>query len=272
MKATRLSKSKYRGFLTSLIKNKASFSVVHKGDTIEVDMGRSYQFADFKKQTDTGFWLPRFVYQDIDKQEIKPLDKIADSFEQLPKGRHSNRVFFNSHFVENLLLNSTDDVVNMDMKHCYWRVAMLLGYISEDTYKKGLQPNVSKMARLMSIGVLNARKTKVIYNKGVKIASEDITDTNRRQAYENILTYVENLFLSVNMSSKSNYENNYFFLTDEFFIAPEFTSSLGSELKNRDLLFRTERGVYAQDEGKVLINYSNRQRKIIKPYNVVYYN
>lgn len=58
-------------------------------------------------------------------------------------------------------------LVMVDINDCYWRTALLLGYITEETYIKGLKSKSWKLGRNACIGSLAKTTISVPFKKGV---------------------------------------------------------------------------------------------------------
>jgi hypothetical protein len=85
-----------------------------------------------------------------------------------------------------------DEMMGTDLNHAYWRIAYLMGKISEKTYKKGLESNDSniKIARLSALSVLGRVKTYERYVHGKFIENVAIQkDKDLKNYYYNIRFY-----------------------------------------------------------------------------------
>lgn len=74
----------------------------------------------------------------------------------------------------------------IDIAHCFWRIAFLKGYISENLYKNVLKRNGLKTYRNMALACIVAPKSREYYDNGKKIL--DITEdkSHYRIIYDNI--------------------------------------------------------------------------------------
>jgi hypothetical protein len=61
--------------------------------------------------------------------------------------------FYNLYYNE-----SIGKITGTDLDHAFWRIAYVKGYISEKTYKKGLEDDKSKTVRLATLGVLGKER------------------------------------------------------------------------------------------------------------------
>ena len=60
------------------------------------------------------------------------------------------------------------EALAIDINHCYWRTIYLLKYITEETYKKGIEKNEYKDGRLIAVGTLGKILTVKKYKNGEK--------------------------------------------------------------------------------------------------------
>jgi hypothetical protein len=76
---------------------------------------------------------------------------------------------YDSTFTNRLLFDSLPigtSFYYIDVKHCYWRIAYLNGYISENYYKKILEKSDLKIYRNMALSCIIAAKTVEYYDNG----------------------------------------------------------------------------------------------------------
>jgi hypothetical protein len=115
--------------------------------------------------------------------EINKIEKKYDS-------TFTNRLLFDS-------LPIGTSFYYLDVKHCYWRIAYLNGYISENYYKKILENPDLKIYRNMALSCIIAHKTIEYYENGqlTNIIEEDTGIYHT--IYENIRFKAWNLFGSL---------------------------------------------------------------------------
>ncbi len=104
---------------------------------------------------------------------------------------------YNSTFTNRALFNSLDNGTNfyyVDVKHCYWRIAYLQGYISEYYYLKILENPEMKLWRNMALSCIIAGKRVEYYKNGKHIHTISEHTKLYEQVYENIRFYAWNLF------------------------------------------------------------------------------
>ena len=109
-----------------------------------------------------GLFLFRLVKIDVLKYlseyDITPLDKLPTNFK-------------NENF------DSSKSIVGIDLDNAYWSIAYRKGYISENTYLKGIEKKEYKIARLSALSTLGKQKTYRNYENGVW-KSNDIKKEN----------------------------------------------------------------------------------------------
>lgn len=82
----------------------------------------------------------------------------------------------------------------LDVKHCYWRIAYLKGYISEYFYLKVLENPELKIFRNMALSCIIAPKMKEYYKNGKLIWSVHEDTTIYNDVYESIRFTAWNIF------------------------------------------------------------------------------
>jgi len=98
-----------------------------------------------------GLFLFRLVKIDVLKylseNGITPLDKLPTNFK-------------NENFDE------SKSIVGIDLDNAYWSIAYRKGYISENTYLKGIEKKEYKVARLSALSTLGKERTYRVYEAG----------------------------------------------------------------------------------------------------------
>jgi len=105
-------------------------------------------------------------------------------------------------------------LVMIDINDCYWRTALLLGYITEETYIKGLRSKSWKLGRNACIGSLAKTTISVPFKKGIA-DRRNRRITHPKLEYQlirnHIIGHVYNIF---NDLFKQMGDTFYMFLTD----------------------------------------------------------
>jgi len=109
-----------------------------------------------------GLFLFNMVLSDVKKYLAK--NPPVEPFEELPS------IYNNSDY------KHKDNLVGIDLNHAYWRVAYLKNYISENTYKKGLESDEYKPIRLSALSVLGKTRTYQVYVQGEYSHDENVKD------------------------------------------------------------------------------------------------
>lgn len=149
-------------FSTEIIWNKKSF-VFHTG--------KKEQTENFKK----GLYLFKRVREEANLY-LKKKKNI-----KLPKQERS--ILYNHDGV----IDSDKKVCGTDLNHAYWRIALNLGVISEETYKMAL-PKCFKSTRLAALSTLGAGRTfNIIVNGKV---SKDIAKFGERPELKKVYTLI----------------------------------------------------------------------------------
>jgi hypothetical protein len=89
-------------------------------------------------------------------------------------------------------LNGDDDFFLVDARHCYWRVAYVLGYISKHIYFRYLISEDYKRLRNISLSILMSGIRREYYRSGEKIHSIECDVSQYRLIYKNIRFFTYN--------------------------------------------------------------------------------
>ena len=73
------------------------------------------------------------------------------------------------------------DVIGMDINNAYWHVALLKGYITENTYEKGLEKEGLKSIRLASLSSLGKSRVYNVYENGEHKVDEKVKTNDSLQ-------------------------------------------------------------------------------------------
>ena len=147
---------------------------------------------------------------------------------------------YNSSFRNSLLFKSLPNgtkFIYVDVKHCYWRIAFLMGYISPYFYEKIVGSPDMKLWRNMALSCIIAPR-KVEYYRGgesIGVISEDTT--LYQQVYENIRFYAWNIFGRL-CFEKIGKENCIGYFTDGIMVFPEDLAKVKTALARNRLQYR----------------------------------
>jgi hypothetical protein len=130
------------------------------------------------------------IFASVKKSINKYLQKNEFQFEKKVKNYNSsflNRILFDS------LPNGTP-FYYIDVKHCYWRIAYLNGYISQNFYAKMLQDPEMKLYRNMALSCIIAPRIMDYYKNGQHIHTIQEDTQVYQDIYENIRFTAYNIF------------------------------------------------------------------------------
>ena len=167
-------------FRLNLTQNMADFFVRSNSDLQEfiVD-GEYFMYVNFNEKKFQHTYLYSMVKRDMMEYYASHGAEIL-----IPK--------MPSHLTNHNYDPMDDEMMGTDLNHAYWRIAYLMGKISEKTYKKGLESNDSniKIARLSALSVLGRVKTYERYVHGKFIENVAIQkDKDLKNYYYNIRFY-----------------------------------------------------------------------------------
>ncbi len=92
---------------------------------------------------------------------------------------------------ESLLVNT--EIYHLDAKHCYWRVAYVLGYISKPLYERYCDNKDFKVLRNISLALFNSKHSREYFDENNQKIGEIISDTSLySRLYNNIRHYTYN--------------------------------------------------------------------------------
>ena len=182
-------------FKTNLLNRKVPFTIEKKrNEIVVVSNGKKIAKAQTtntishtkKEETKNILSLFANVKKSINKYLIKNCLEI-NRIEKKYNSTFTNRILFDS-------LPIGTKFYYLDAKHCYWRIAFLYGYISENYYKKILENPDLKIYRNMALSCIIAPKS-VEYYKDGKLVNVIQENTDVYQTiYENIRFKAWNLF------------------------------------------------------------------------------
>ena len=92
-------------------------------------------------------------------------------------------------------MHTIENVVNMDITKAYYYAAKILGYISEEFFKKCME--LPKYFRLILIGSVATHKRTFFYKKGELVDEKSETNELLRTAWFNICKYVDNAMTDI---------------------------------------------------------------------------
>ena len=148
-----------------------NYTEIVKSNGEKVISTKNNQFAK-------GLYLFSMVKRDIQRY-IKENGYITP-YDQLPVN-HKNKEYD----------KKNNSVIGIDIDNAYWTMAYLKGYISENTYKKGLEKKEFKPIRLSALSTLGKGKTYKVYEAGKYVKDEIVKKDNE----------LENFYLDIRYST-----------------------------------------------------------------------
>lgn len=198
----------FDSFLKAYEKSKSSFKVISYGTTKKILYGKNkFLFSGIKgEKKPMGLHLIGMVKRDIDKL----ISENQDAIPKIPK-KKPNLTQINVKNIEWFGIGV--QALSIDINHCYWRTAYLLGFITDETYYKGIERQEYKDGRLIAIGTLGKMLSVSKYENGLKVA--DYIDDRDYLKYGGffwaVLEKVYELMLDLQMTLKEDF---LMFITD----------------------------------------------------------
>lgn len=128
------------------------------------------------------------------------------------------------------------EFVMLDIKHAYWRVAYLQGYISKRIYDKYLEDDKLKLWRNVGMACVVAKQKREYYQKGRLVSTVQTWNDPYEQIYRNIRHITYNTVGDI----KRKYPDSVIaHRTDAVLFLPELEESIKKILWNRKYKIRT---------------------------------
>jgi hypothetical protein len=156
---------------------------------------------------------------------------------------------YDSTFTNRLLFDSLPIGTNfyyLDVKHCYWRIAYLNGYISENYYKKILENPDLKIYRNMALSCIIAPKSVEYYENGQLINVITENTGIYHTIYENIRFKAWNIFGSL-CFEKIGKEKTIGYYTDGIMVLSDDVAIVKTTLSRNKLQFRITKCIKTKD-------------------------
>jgi len=153
---------------------KKSFKVRESANYIELITSTGQKIYQNKSKRFTGgLYLFGMVKKDI-KNYLEEHGEV-EPYEELPVN------YINTKF------DYEKDLIGMDINNAYWHVALLKGYITENTYEKGLEKEGLKSIRLSSLSSLGKSRIYNVYENGEHKLDEKVkTNESLQNVYLDI--------------------------------------------------------------------------------------
>jgi hypothetical protein len=233
-----LSTTNLKQLKDNLLQRKVPFTIERKRNEIifisngkRIAKAESLNSLSHSKKSETRNIINLFanVKKSINKYIVRNDMKI-DRIEKKHDSSFTNRILFDS-----LPIGYT--FYYLDVKHCYWRIAYLNGYISENYYNKILENPDLKIYRNMALSCIIAPKSVEYYQEGklVNIVEEDTT--LYQTIYENIRYKAWNIFGNL-CFEKIGKEKTIGYYTDGIMVMPEYVDVVKATLSRNKLNYR----------------------------------
>lgn len=141
-----------------LLQSKMDFKIASCGNAESLIYdGKEFLYIDKDTVNGNGHHLTRMFLKDLDAW-------LEVNAESMPKwDKNYKEQMFNINAIEKHI---GEPLVMVDINDCYWRTAYLLGYITEQTYIKGLRKKEWKIGRNACIGGLAKVRVELDYVAG----------------------------------------------------------------------------------------------------------
>jgi hypothetical protein len=215
------------------IEHKMTFTIKNLGvkSSIIYDNGKKRDFMDLSFRM-KGMHLSKMMYDNV--------SKLVESGGYVPKEKNNSRLNFNTIMYDpyNISENYYKPVWSVDIDHCYWRTAYLLGIINERLYNKGMEKGQEwKTARNAAIGSLGAFYTERRYVDGKDMG---VTVHNRamNRVRCDIIDYVWKMACKIGEVVSDGF---LMYLTDCFFITEDKLEEVCSLIESYGYTWKKEK-------------------------------
>lgn len=158
---------------------------------------------------------------------------IKSNFDVEIIDRYSSSTYINRHLLSDLKKGTR--FILVDVNHCYWRIAYLLGYISKNFYKKTYRKKHLKYHRNIALACIVAPTERTYH--GYHQQPYTITEENSlfRQVYKNICHTAWNIMWEI--AQEIGPENCLGYRTDGIMVFPGHTAVVKKILRRNKLTF-----------------------------------
>lgn len=158
-----------------IVSNKRKIAMFHNG----------VQLDEFKKNKT----IVKFLFRAVKSAGTKYIKN--HQFEIEPIERTCACQYSNFELWDRMPANT--EFYHIDARHCYWRVAYILGYIGKGLYQKYCDSSDMKVLRNISLAVFNSKHSREYFNEKSEKILEIISDTSLySRLYNNIRHYTYN--------------------------------------------------------------------------------
>jgi len=226
---------------SNLKKRRRTFAVISKRErpSIIVDgavvasMKRDSNLSSLKTEKEKNEVLA--IFANVKKSFTRYIKDNGNIVETVPELHDST--WSNPEIVEMAL--SGDEFWEIDVRHCYWRIAYNLGYISEPIYQNLVDRPTLKLYRNMSLSCVVAPKVADYYIDGELFITIEEDNSLYDRMYRNIRHTAWNLMGQIVHSVGS--ENVAMYRTDGIVVRPEVINKACVHIARKKLKYRVRR-------------------------------
>jgi len=162
-------KQYFEEFFNELVQKKLDFTCL-KTPSKNIIEYNSIEYVFEERKFQEGDYLCGMVAKNIDKIEIEPIKRNSNLLQSKlitpPKDFATEPLhrFFTNKFLHKIDEKKILSTTQIDINHCYWRTAYLLGYIQKKTYDCGLDENQYVIRTLQEYKDLTEISNEIKYN------------------------------------------------------------------------------------------------------------
>ncbi len=237
----------------NLIKKRMSFKIVYKRSEVTF-IRNGKDIACLNRVNRFGISRDALgLFSNVKKSITKFITNNINNLEEVPNiypSKYSNRYLYNE-------LSDGQEFYLIDVKHCYWRIAFLKGYIDKKLYESVIEHKdpTFKLWRNMSLSCIIAPKKVQIFKNGKEYPPIEEDMTLYKQVYSNIRFTAWNIFGKICDKIGKDYVIGY--NTDGIMVFDNDVSKVTSTLARNKLQYTTKKcfkhshNEYITEKGKI---------------------
>jgi len=200
------------GMAFTTIKDNSNITIIREDKFPKKIHLPDVSFRESKGNKD-GFFLCPMVRKDVSLLKIS----------KIPKAKYYITKWY---ITKNILNNIYEDIYQIDINACYWRVAYILNLISENTYLNGLKKRSYKTGRNIALGSL-ANKIEIRKYRDGNCIEVKYKEKKTKKVWEAIVDYVYRLSQKI---YKKYPHDVLFFETDCFFVSEKVAEKVKKQI------------------------------------------
>lgn len=237
-------RSNFKAYVDSFIAKKKNFHIHRKrgNESMHVNDNTVAIYKSGKRKKN----------KQLDKEVVNLIANVSKNINnfcvknqfdfEIEKERHTSIWSNHDLFFE---LDEGEIFYYIDIKHCFWRIAFLKGYISENMYKSILEKPHLKTYRNMALACIVAPASRDYYVNGEKVLGIEEDKTMHRLIYDNIRFTCYNLMGDIAAAVGEKYVIGY--RTDGIMVLPEKKDEVISLIKEQDFMCTDKRIIKVDD-------------------------